>query len=344
MSINVTAVNDVPVAVSSSVTTNEDTARTFTVSNFAFTDAESNALASITISSLTLATGDTLRLNGVAVTAGQTISAANISKLVYTPAANANGLGRSRFTYKVNDAGLGTVVGTMSINVTAVNDVPVAVSSSVTTNEDTARTFTVSNFAFTDAESNALASITISSLALATGDTLRLSGVAVTVGQTIPAASIPNLVYTPAANANGLGRSRFTFKVNDAGLGTVVGTMSINVTAVNDVPVAVSSSVTTNEDTARTFTVSNFAFTDAESNALASITISSLTLATGDTLRLNGVAVTAGQTISAANISKLVYTPAANAIGTPRSRFTYKVNDAGLGAVVGTMSINVTAT
>ena len=165
-----------------------------------------------------------------------------------------------------------------------------------------------------------------------------------TVGQTISAASIPNLVYTPAANANGLSRSWFTFKVNDAGRGTVVGTMSINVTAVNDVPVAVSSSVTTKKNTPRAFAVSNFRFTDVELNALTSITISSLTLATGDTLRLNGVAVTVGQTISAANISKLVYTPAANAIGTARSRFTFKVNDAGLGNIAGTMLMNVTAT
>ncbi len=341
MSLNVTAVNDVPVALAGSVTTNEDTPRSFSLSNFRFTDLEANALTSITIRSLTLAAGDTLRLNGVAVTVGQTIPAASFPNLVYTPAANSNGLARSRFTFTVNDGGPGVVAATMSLNVTAVNDLPVALASSVTTKEDTPRSFSVSNFLFTDTEKNALASITITSLKLAAGDTLRLNGVAVKVGQTISAASIPKLVYTPAANSNGVGRSRFTFKVNDGGPGVVAATMSLNVTAVNDVPVAVASSVTTNRNTPKFFTVSSFRFTDIEKNALTSITISSLTLAAGDTLRLNGVAVKVGQTILAASIPKLVYTPAANVSGAARSRFTFKVNDAGRGVVVATMSLTV---
>ena len=53
----------------------------------------------------------------------------------------------------------------------------------------------------------------------------------------ILAASIPSLTYTPPANANGAGYASFTFKVND---GTddsaVASTMTINVTAVNDLP------------------------------------------------------------------------------------------------------------
>ena len=124
----------------------------------------------------------------------------------------------------------------MTIHVAAVNDVPVAQPSSVTTNEDTSYTFAVSNFSFTDVEGNNLASITISGLALASGDTLKLSGVDVMLNQTILAASIPNIVYTPALNANGSARSTFNFKVNDADSGTVAAAMTIHVVAVNDVP------------------------------------------------------------------------------------------------------------
>jgi hypothetical protein len=338
--------NERPVAEASSVTTNEDTAKTFAVGDFQFSDAEGDSLASITISSLSLASGDTLRLGGNTVTAGQTITAAQIPNLVYTPAANANGSGRSTFGFTVNDAGgLGTVAATMTIHVTAVNDVPVAQASSVTTNEDTPRAFAVNDFNFTDIENDSLVSITISSLSLASGDTLRLGGNTVTVGQTITAAQIPNLVYMPAANANGSGRSTFGFRVNDAGLGTTSATMTINVTAVNDVPVAQASSVTTNEDTAKTFAVGDFNFTDIENNSLASITISSLGLASGDTLRLGGNTVTVGSTtITAAQISSLVYTPAANANGSGRSTFGFRVNDAGgLGTASATMTINVTA-
>src|SRR5262249_39512088 len=98
------------------------------VSDFHFTDNESNALASITVSGLTLASGDTLTVNqgsgAVAVTNGMTITAAQISTLTYTPAANASGASRSSFTFTVNDAGQGTVAATMTINVTAVADAP----------------------------------------------------------------------------------------------------------------------------------------------------------------------------------------------------------------------------
>lgn len=47
----------------STVTTNEDTIKTFDVSDFLFTDAENATLSSITIGNLSLATGDSLTVN-----------------------------------------------------------------------------------------------------------------------------------------------------------------------------------------------------------------------------------------------------------------------------------------
>jgi len=75
--------------------------------------------------------------------------------------------------------------------------------------------------------------------------TLTLSGVAVTAGQTVSAADIGNLVFTPAANANGDAYASFTFQVVDDG-GTANGgqdtdqsanTLTIDVNPVNDAPV-----------------------------------------------------------------------------------------------------------
>ena len=129
-----------------------------------------------------------------------------------------------------------TVPTSTTFSVTAVNHAPVAQASSVTTNEDTTKTFALNDFLFTDAEGDPLASITISSLNLASGDMLRLSGTNVSVNNVIPASQIPNLVYTPAANANGSARSTLTFSANDTGSGTVAATMTIHVTAINDSP------------------------------------------------------------------------------------------------------------
>ena len=93
--VAITAVNDVPVAQTSSATTNEDIPKTFASSDFLFSDAESNSLASVTVSNLTLASGDTLTVNQgsgpVTVTNGMTVTAAQLVSLTYTSASNANG-------------------------------------------------------------------------------------------------------------------------------------------------------------------------------------------------------------------------------------------------------------
>src|SRR5207249_2300565 len=87
----------------------------------------------------------------------------------------------------------------------------------------------------------AFSAVRISSLPAA--GTLKLSGVAVTVSQVIPVASLGSLVYAPAANANGAAYAAFDVRVQDDG-GTANGgvdtsaiqTFTITVTAVNDVP------------------------------------------------------------------------------------------------------------
>src|SRR3712207_4393605 len=95
-------------------------------------DAAANALAAVKIT--TLPAAGTLTLSGSAITAGQFISAADITagNLVFTPAVNANGASYASFTFQVQDDG-GTANGgvnldqsanTITVNVTSVNDAP----------------------------------------------------------------------------------------------------------------------------------------------------------------------------------------------------------------------------
>ena len=105
MTVDVTAVNDAPTASNNTVTTNEDTDHTFAASEFGFTDVDGDSLDHVTIE--TLPSNGTLLLSGSAVSAGDEISAANITNLVFRPAANANGSGYGSFTFSVND---GTVI------------------------------------------------------------------------------------------------------------------------------------------------------------------------------------------------------------------------------------------
>ncbi len=53
-------------------------------------------------------------------------------------------------------------------------------------------------------------------------------------------------------------------------------TMTVDVTAVNDAPTAADNTVTTNEDTAYTFTASEFGFSDIEGDSLTKIQITTL--------------------------------------------------------------------
>ena len=77
MTVDVTAVNDAPTASNNTVTTNEDTDHTFSASEFGFTDVDGDSLDHVSIE--TLPSNGTLLLSGVAISAGDQISAANIS-------------------------------------------------------------------------------------------------------------------------------------------------------------------------------------------------------------------------------------------------------------------------
>ncbi|RFC66850.1 DUF4347 domain-containing protein, partial [Mesorhizobium denitrificans] len=159
LTLTMTAVNDAPAGADKTITTNEDTAYTFAVADFGFSDpndSPANAFQDVIIT--TLPASGTLLLNGVAVTAGQVITVAQIPTLTWTPPANGNGTAVSSFTFQVRDNG-GTANGgqntdqtpnTISFNVTSINDAPAGADKTITTNEDTAYTFAVADFGFSD--------------------------------------------------------------------------------------------------------------------------------------------------------------------------------------------------
>ena len=130
-----TPVNDAPSATSSTLTINEDTARTLLAADFGFSDPqEGYSLSAVLINSLPSA--GSLSLNGVAVNAGAVIAASSLvagsTGLVFTPAANANGNAYASFSFQLRDNG-GTSNGgvdtsaaaSLSFNVSPINDAPV---------------------------------------------------------------------------------------------------------------------------------------------------------------------------------------------------------------------------
>src|SRR5690606_10188494 len=100
------------------VTTLEDMPYTFAAADFGFSDtADSPANAFLSVVIDTLPANGTLLLNGVAVSASQVITVADInsSLLTFAPTADENGTGYASFTFQVQDNG-GTANGGVDID------------------------------------------------------------------------------------------------------------------------------------------------------------------------------------------------------------------------------------
>jgi VCBS repeat-containing protein len=259
MTIDVTPVNDAPTAADNTVTINEDATKTFAASDFNFADVDSDSLSSIKIISLP-ATG-ALTLSGSAVSQNQTIATSQIANLVYTPVANGNGDPYTTFQFKVNDGTADSASAyTMTIDVTPVNDAPTVQTGAgtsatnddtsgvgeVTTNEDTDKVFAHTDFNFYDLDnpSSTLSSVTIT--ALPTNGKIFIDNTELTstnlasLGADISKADIDagKVKFRPYANENGNDYATFTYTVSDGTSDSAVATMTVNVTPVNDAPVA----------------------------------------------------------------------------------------------------------
>ena len=213
-----------PTSSTSRVTATEDTAFTFSGSNFAFYDNDTGAtLVSVKITALLEEGRGTLAFDGTTITSSvlpRTVTKAELDagKLIYTPLNNWNG--HATFRFKVNDGSVDSASAyTMLVSVTPVNDLPTSAGKTVTIIKGDAHTFEVSDFAFTDVDDrDTLASVKITTVPIA--GTLTLRGVAITVAD-LPKTVTQNdldrnrLRFVPADNARGANYASFKFKVND---------------------------------------------------------------------------------------------------------------------------------
>ncbi|KQP07491.1 hypothetical protein ASF26_21595 [Methylobacterium sp. Leaf93] len=191
----------------------------------------------------TLPTGGSLKLDGVAVTTGQVILAADLTKLVFT-ATDDDANASVSFTFSVQDAGgdFAATPNTFTINTTAVNDIPVGADKTIAISEGAngagvaSHTFVAADFGFTDADaSNSFKAVLINSVP--TGGVLALNGVAVRAADVIALADLSKLVFTATDNAGDTTAS-FTFSVQDENnaFSTAPATISLTIDGTNDAP------------------------------------------------------------------------------------------------------------
>lgn len=267
----------------------------------------------------------------------------------YTPAADFSGL--DHFTYQASDGQLLGNIATASIAVFAigsppVNHAPSGTDETVTIATGSSYTLSASDWGFTDQDDspqNALLAVKIATLP--TAGTLQLGNAAVAVGQVIAISSITagNLLFVPAAGGSGSPYASLTFQVQDNG-GTANGGVDLDqtpnkisfnvVTAqpVNHAPSGSDKTIATLEDSAYTVSLADFGFTDAADtpqNNFAAVRIVALPVA--GKLTINGVAVTVGQFVTAADIAVglLRFVPATNGNGAPYASLAFQVRDDG---------------
>ena len=218
----------------------------------------------------------------------------------YTPTANYHG--SDGFTYRLSD-GLLSSTATVSLTILPVNDPPVATGTAVISlNEDTSRSGTLP--VATDGD----------------GDPLVYAKLADPAHGTVTITAGGGYTYTPFANY--AGSDSFGYRVSD-GTATTSATVSVNVVAVNDAPVASGLSITTSEDTPRSGNLP--AASDPD----------------GDTVTFAKAGDPQHGTVTIAPAGQYTYTPQKDWSGS--DAFTFRVTDGRGGANTYTATVTVQA-
>lgn len=295
LTVVVSGANDAPRAVADSFTVSEDSSGN--VLNVLANDDDPDL-------------GDTREV--VSVTrpgrgGAASVTAAGVNNSVtYTPAPDF--FGTETFQYTMRDAAGETATARVTVTVSKVNDLPVTTDLTFGIDEDETLEAKLSG---TDEDNDPLVYSIVSQGTLGTASILN--------------AASGNFRYVPRPGVSG--QDRFTYKVNDGTDDSNTSTVTVNIAAVNDAPVAVNDAYTVNEDT------SNHALnvlandSDVEGNPLTVVAV-------GNPDR-GGDAAIEGQ--GSNNVIR--YTPAANVFG--QETFTYTVEDSGGGRDTAQVTIQI---
>jgi VCBS repeat-containing protein len=288
VTINVQGVNDTPMANAGTLKVTEDMEVNGTLTG---ADIDSDPLTYILVD------------NGKK----GTVTITDPKKGTYTYKPNANVTGTDSFTFKVNDGVIDSAVVSVQVTIEEVNDSP------VTTNDD----YTIAE----DTTLNAVTSILTNDTDVE-NDTLTATLVTGTAHGSLTLNSDGTFTYAP--NVNFAGQDVFTYKVNDGKADSIAETVTINVTPVNDTPIATDGTLNVAEDVATTGTLLG---SDIDGDVLTYSIVE------------NGKKGTV--TITDANAGTFSYQPNPNATGT--DSFTFKINDGTVDSQTVTVDVNIAA-
>ncbi len=282
VNVTVNPVNDAPVAVGENVSLDEDTPTTF--SNLLDNDSDVD--------------GDTLSI--LSVTQGQngSVTLNGNGTVTYTP--NNNFFGEDNFTYTIVDGNGGQATATVAITVNPVNDNPVALDDQAETIQGQS---VVVNVLGNDNDVD--------------GDSLTITNVS---SGNVTITGNGTLTYTPAGNFTG--DDVFTYTVDDGNGGQDTGTVTVSVTPVNNLPIAVNDTANTNENQAVVINVVN---NDSDPD--------------GDSLTIFDVSEANNGLVTNNEDGTITYTPNNDFFGS--DSFAYTIDDGNGGQATATVTVTV---
>jgi Cadherin-like beta sandwich domain len=255
----------------------------FVATTLAYTDAVSNATASLTVTPTAADANATIQVNGVSVASGSASGAlalavgANPVSVVVTAQ---DGTTTQTYTIAVNRA------SPALSNNAALSNLAVSVGSLTPS-------FLSTTLNYTDAVSNATASITITPTAADANATIKVNGASVASGSAsagIPLVVGPNTITVLVTAQDGTTTQAYTITVNRA------SPASSNNAALSNL--AVSAGTLT-----PSFVATTLNYSDAVPNATASITVTPTAADANATIQANGIAVASGSASGAIALS-----------------------------------------
>jgi gliding motility-associated-like protein len=358
VAITVTPVNDNPELTNDAFSTAEDNAMTLNdvdnggnsynvLANDTDPDGDALRVTQFVVSSVVVTVpnggSNSTTLNGVG-----TLTIHSNGNVEFTPVLNYNGTVPT-ITYTVTD-GTGTSTATAVITVTPVNDAPVAVNDTYTTNEDVTLT---GNVLSNDSDPD-LDPITVTQFVIVGDGTTYTAGQQATIAGvgTLQINSNGSFTFIPTLNYNGT-VPEVTYTISDGSL-TASAKLNITVTPINDNPELTNDAFSTVEDNAMTL---NDVDNGGNSyNVLANdtdpdvgdvlevsqfvINAATFTIASGSSTNFATATITNVGVVKIYRNGDLEFTPVLNYNGTVPT-ITYTVTD-GTGTSTATVVITVT--
>ncbi|MDZ7950300.1 beta strand repeat-containing protein [Nostoc sp. DedQUE09] len=362
--INITAVNDAPVATAtnSALAYTENTT-TVIDSGITVSDLDSDNLASATVSITngfvsaqdTLAftnqngiTGSYNSTTGVLTLTGSSTVAnyqTALRSVTYTNSSDNPTTTPRTVSFVVNDGTDNSTVVTRNINITAVNNAPIATTTnSALAYTENATTAIDSGITVSDEDSANLASATvrISSGFVSAQDSLAFTnqngimgsynsttGVLTLTGSATVAnyqTALRSITYTNSSDNPSLTPRTVSFLINDGTANSTAVTRDINITAMNDVPVAVNDSITTKRNIPVIISATTLLSNDKDVDV-------------SDVLSITGFTQPSQGSLVNNNDGTYTYTPVQNYYGF--DAFTYTISDGHGGNSTATVNLTI---